>query len=255
MPERGRTAERLVRLRAWADRVRCDPFEDDRDHGDDEAEAEQAPVRRNPQTPEPFTHGHSYGFFGLRTGVVVVLVCPGAVLFPCTVDRADVFLTCPGAVLFPCGVLTLAVFPAGEVCVAVVAVLAANTSAGTAGRRSDAEGWRGVGSLVSTGGPWEGRRTWANGIPATGIKPSPPSTIASNQARNTTNTARPPRRSHRARRPVGSSRTANPPASPVVPTIPISTVPFVPLLTPESQAPLHGSRVFRLVPPERRTQR
>ena len=43
-----RTAERLTRLGTRADGVGGDSFEQNRDDGDDEAEAEQAPVRRNP---------------------------------------------------------------------------------------------------------------------------------------------------------------------------------------------------------------
>ncbi len=48
MDERRLPAQRLMRLCARAEGVRGDPFEEDRDSGDDEAEREQAPVRRNP---------------------------------------------------------------------------------------------------------------------------------------------------------------------------------------------------------------
>ena len=101
--------------------------------------------------------------------------------------------------------------------------VAANTLAGTAGRRSAADGCRGRGSFASGGGPCEGRRTCTSGIPVTGIKPRPPSTIANSQPRNSKNTRRPARRSHRARLPVGSSRTEDPPPPTVVPGIPMQT--------------------------------
>jgi hypothetical protein len=172
----------------------------------------------------------------------VVFVCPGAVaLFPCEAPAAGVVFFCPGATvlrpcagavlvfpgavaLFPCkvpaaGVVFCAREPTCDAPSAAFAVLAANTSADNAGRRSDAEGFRGSGCLASGGGPCEGRRAWVSGIPATGIKPSPPSTIATSQPRKSTNATRPARPNHRARLPVGSSRTADPPPPTVVPTL------------------------------------
>jgi hypothetical protein len=145
----------------------------------------------------------------------VVFVCPGATaLRPCAVDTAGVDLVCPGAVaLFPCETLEAAVVfcPRRAVCWEAFAVLAANTADDNAGWRSVAEGLRGLGSVASGGGPCEGCKVWVNGIPATGTKPSPPSTIANSQPRNNTNTTRPARLIHRARVPLGSSRTADPP--------------------------------------------
>src|SRR5207244_9853768 len=127
---------------------------------------------------------------------VVVFVCPGAiVLFPCRGLAAGVVFVCPGATALRPGPAGL-VFPGATVFLA-----------GTAGWRSETDGCRGFGNLETGGGPWEGRRTCVSGIPATGIKPSPPSTIANSQPRNTKNTRRPAPRIHRARIPVGSSRT------------------------------------------------
>jgi hypothetical protein len=96
------TAQRFVRLRAGADRVGGNAFQEDRDDGDDEAEAEQPPVRRNPATAARCPGAHRYLFclpgaleLWPRDTVVVVFVCPGAVeLRPLVV----VVFVCPGAV-------------------------------------------------------------------------------------------------------------------------------------------------------------
>ena len=148
--------------------------------------------------------------------VVVVFVLPGAevlLLLPCAAGTV-VALTLPGAVaLFPCSA-------AGVVSVCPRA--AANAFAVNAGRRSDAEGWTGFGSLVSAGSPRAGCNAWVKGIPGTGTKPSPPRTITNSQPRNTKNTRRPARRSQRARFPVGSSKTADPPRATVGSGIPNS---------------------------------
>jgi hypothetical protein len=168
------------------------------------------------------------------------MVCPGAVVLrPCDTLEDGLVFVCPGAVVLrPCD--TAARPGADELrprepitdpgaCRPALPTLAANTLADTAGRRSEAEGCRDCGSFASAGGPCEGRRTCANGIPATGIKPSPPSTIANSQPRNNKNTQRPARRSHRARLPVGSSRTADPPPPTFLP-MPISTALRAPIL-------------------------
>jgi hypothetical protein len=93
-----------------------DPLEDDRNRGDDEAESEEPPVRRDPQLPEPIAARHRYGFFELPCVVVVVVVvvaaffvCPGGMWATGVVAN---FLSWPAAVLLP--------FAAGTVVVVVV---------------------------------------------------------------------------------------------------------------------------------------
>jgi hypothetical protein len=98
------------------------------------------------------------------TGSVVVFVLPRAVvLLPRDVLVAGVVFVCPGAAalcpralapagvvfVFPCAV---ALFPCDARRVALGAP-AVTTAAGNAGRRSDAEGGRGLGRFGSAGGP------------------------------------------------------------------------------------------------------
>jgi hypothetical protein len=104
----------------------------------------------------------------LARSVVVVLILPGAVApLPREVPVAGVVFVCPGAVVLRPRALTgvvlvlpgaIALFPckaptARFACAAALAVLALNTAAVNAGRRSDVEGRRGSGSFVSAGGP------------------------------------------------------------------------------------------------------
>ena len=124
-----------------------------------------------------------------KTGALIAASCAIGGL------AAGAVFVCPGATALRPGPAGL-VFPGATVFLA-----------GTAGWRSETDGCRGFSNLESGGGPWEGRRTCVSGIPATGIKPSPPSTIANSQPRNTKKMRRPTRRIHRARIPVGSSRT------------------------------------------------
>jgi hypothetical protein len=118
-----------------------------------------------------FARPGATAFFLLLAGrVVVVLVLPGAMaLLPREVRVAGVVFVCPGAVVLrprafvPAGVVlvlpgAVALFPCNApaarfACAAAFAVLALNTAAVKAGRRSDAAGRRGSGSFVSAGGP------------------------------------------------------------------------------------------------------
>jgi hypothetical protein len=115
---------------------------------------------------------------------------------------------------------------------------APDTEAGRAGRRSEAGGCRGVGNCESGGGPCAGPNAWVSGIPASGISPRPPNTIASNQTRKSMNTMRPARRIQRARVPVGSSRTVDPALPKVVPRACTSRS----LLTVRNQPGHNGAR-------------
>jgi hypothetical protein len=102
--------------------------------------------------------------FPFATGSVVVFVLPRAVaLLPREVLVAGVVFVCPGAVaLRPCALATtgvvfvfpgaVALFPCETARVALGAP-AVITAAGNAGRRSDAEGGRGLGRVGSAGGP------------------------------------------------------------------------------------------------------
>jgi hypothetical protein len=82
MGKRRLPAHRFMRRSARTDCMGRDPFEEDRDSRDNEAEREQTPVRRDTQAREPF---HRLGFFDGADDVVVgvvffFFVCPGAVV-------------------------------------------------------------------------------------------------------------------------------------------------------------------------------
>ena len=75
----------VVRLRACADRVRCEALEEDQRGDDEQAEAEQPPVGR--WAPDAAPAERAQGFFACPSflpgtvvvvGVVVVFVCPRA---------------------------------------------------------------------------------------------------------------------------------------------------------------------------------
>jgi uncharacterized membrane protein YgcG len=115
--------------------------------------------------------------------VVVVFVRPGAVvLFPCVV----VVRVCPGAtVLFPWVVVVVRLGTVAPLPWARTGATGTSITAGRAGRRSEAEGSRDRSGFTIGGGPNVGRSTCANGIPVTGMRPSPPSTVATSHAKKT----------------------------------------------------------------------
>jgi hypothetical protein len=124
----------------------------------------------------------------------------------------------------------------------------ASAEAGRAGRRSKAEGGRGRGSCASCGGPCESRRACVNGIRGTGVRPRPPSTIATSQARKSRYTRRPVRRIHLARRPLASSRTGGSRPSAVVLRISIVNATRTPLAFTRprlGEARPYGQALFR----------
>ena len=101
MGKRRLPTRRFMRRSARTDCMGRDPFEEDRDRRDNKAEREQTPVRRN---SHPRASSRHYGFFDGETVVVVVFVCPGAVVLrPCDTPADGLVFVCPGAVVLrPC---------------------------------------------------------------------------------------------------------------------------------------------------------